>query len=431
MGMSVSGWILILAIAALAIRVAWILFARTIPISDFAEYDARGWGIAEGRGFVDANGSPSSFQGLGYPAFLAGVYLVWGHSILAAQIANALLGIATVLLTFLVARRLTIDGRALLAAALVAFMPSHILYSSVLATENLFTVLFLAFIWLMWPSPALRRYVVVVLIAGAILGLSWLVRPTLLLFPIALALMLAATRVSWKRAVATTAGVGMIALLVVTPWAARNVAKMDALTLDTAGGINFWIGNGPHSTGTYVVLPPDNPIDGYHNEADRNQAGFRLGLEYIVDQPIDWVAGFPKKFWHLWVSDRSAVNWSTQQTERSVPSVVPRTLEFLAQGYWMALALLMVAAILPTVTHPRAVTRMNVLIIGVFVYWSLFHFMGFGSGRFHLPVIPLMAIVAADIVCDMAGRLRDRVGWIPFGTSISTGFPRALQTRER
>jgi hypothetical protein len=254
-----------------------------------------------------------------------------------------------------------------------------------------------------------------ILIAGAILGLSWLVRPTLLLFPIALALMLAATRVPWKRAVAISAGVSVIAFLVVTPWAGRNVAKMDALTLDTAGGINFWIGNGPHATGTYVTLPLDNPIDEYHNEADRNQAGFRLGLEYIADQPIDWVAGFPKKFWHLWVSDRSAINWSTQQTERSVPSAVSRTLEFLAQGYWMVLALLMVPAILSTVTRPRAVTRMNVLIIGVFVYWTLFHFMGFGSGRFHVPVIPLMAIVAADIVCDMAWRLRGRAGWISSG----------------
>jgi 4-amino-4-deoxy-L-arabinose transferase-like glycosyltransferase len=96
---------------------------------------------------------------MGYPTFLAGVYFVWGHSVLAAQIANALLGVATVLLTFLVARRLTTDGRALLAAALVAFTPSHVLYSSVLATENLFTVLFMAFIWLMWPSPVLKRYV--------------------------------------------------------------------------------------------------------------------------------------------------------------------------------------------------------------------------------------------------------------------------------
>ena len=406
---SVHRWLLVLVLVSIAVRALWILYARTIPVSDFAEYDARAWRIAEGEGFVDSQGNPSSFQGVGYPAFLAGIYVVFGHSILAAQFANALLGGLTVFLTFGVARRLVSDGRALLAAAVIAFTPSHVLYSGVLATETLFTVLFIGLVWLVWPTPRLRGNWRLFLIAGVILGLSWLIRPTLMLFPIALVFMLVATRMRWRRAIGLSAAIGVIAGLVVVPWAARNASVMDTLSLDTAGGVNFWIGNGPHANGTYVRLPAGTEIDEYDKEADRNKAGFRLGLEYIADQPVDWVATFPRKFWHLWVSDMSAVNWSTQATERSISSSVSRVLEVMAQGYWMLLVLLMVPAILATVVRPKSASPLGVLVLGVLVYWSLFHFMGFGAGRFHLPVIPLIAIAASDQLYGIVGRVRDRV----------------------
>lgn len=406
---SIQRWLLVLVLVSIAVRVVWILYARTIPVSDFAEYDARGWRIAEGEGFVDSSGEPSSFQGVGYPAFLAGIYFVWGHSVLVAQFVNALLGGLTVFLTFAVARRMVSDSRALLAAAVIGFTPSQVLYSSVLTTETLFTVLFIGFIWLVWPGPRFRQNWRVLLVAGVILGLSWLIRPTLMLFPIALVLMLVATRMRWSRAISLSVGFGVVAILVVIPWAARNAVVMDTLSLDTAGGVNFWIGNGPHATGTYVKLPADNPIVEYDNEVDRNKAGFRLGLEYIADQPVDWVASFPQKFWHLWVSDMSAVNWSTQATERSIPSIIPQALEALAQGYYMLLVLLMAPAILVTVVRPKSASPLSVLVLGVLVYWSLFHFMGFGAGRFHFPVIPLIAIAAADQLYDIAGRVRKRV----------------------
>ena len=406
---SVHRWLLVLVLVSIVVRVAWILYVRTIPVSDFASYDARGWRIAEGEGFVDSRGEASSFQGVGYPAFLAGIYFVWGHSVLAAQFVNALLGGLTVLLTFGVARRLLSDRRALLAAAVVALTPSLIMYSSVLATENLFTVLFIGFLWLIWPTPRFRYNLSVLLLAGVLLGLSWLVRPTLVLFPIALVLMLMTIRTHWRRAIGLPVVVGVIALIVVIPWAVRNVVVMDTLSLDTAGGVNFWIGNGPHATGTYAKLPDDNPLDAYTTEAERNQAGFRLGLEYITDQPGDWVGDFPRKFWHLWVSDMSAVNWSTQATERTVSAAATRALEVVAQGYWMLLVLLMAPAILTAMARPKSASPLSVLVVGVLVYWSLFHFMGFGVGRFHIPVIPLIAIVAADLLYDLVGQARERV----------------------
>ena len=113
--------------------------------------------------------------------------------------------------------------------------------------------------------------------------------------------------------------------------------------------------------------------------------------------------------WHLWVSDMSAVNWSTQATERPIPSILPRALELLAQGYWTLLVLLMTPTLLVAMARPKSASRLSVLVLSVLMYWSLFHFMGFGGGRFHLPVIPIIAIASSVQMYDIAGRLRERI----------------------
>jgi 4-amino-4-deoxy-L-arabinose transferase-like glycosyltransferase len=117
-------WLALIFVASLVMRVVWISYVQSVPISDFAGYDRQGWNISEGLGYVTEDGQPTAYWPPGYAAFLGGIYLFFGHSWLAGQIANVLLGSSVVLLTFMIGRLLLPPFQARIATVLVAFSPS-------------------------------------------------------------------------------------------------------------------------------------------------------------------------------------------------------------------------------------------------------------------------------------------------------------------
>ena len=87
-------WLALIAGVALAVRVAWVLATVPMPNWDAADYDGRAWRLATGEGYVAPDGTPTAFRPVGYPAFLATIYAVFGHSWIAGYIANAILSTA-------------------------------------------------------------------------------------------------------------------------------------------------------------------------------------------------------------------------------------------------------------------------------------------------------------------------------------------------
>ena len=183
-------WLALIVGTALAIRVICVLAIQIEPIRDGAEYDRLALSILSGDGYVDANGVPDAFWPVGYPVFLATIYLVVGHSYLAAGIANALLGAIVVLLTYALAREALSSRVSLAAAGVTAFLPAHIVaYTPNLLTEMLHTVLVLTVLIATlrlarsstWKNAALL---------GFIIGVSVYVRPVLLFFPCAVLILL-------------------------------------------------------------------------------------------------------------------------------------------------------------------------------------------------------------------------------------------------
>ena len=89
---------------ALALRLAWI---SLIPIhleADWLEYDGYALRLAQ-TGVFSVDGRPTTVRVPGYPALLAAVYKVCGHSPKAGVLVNILLGIAIVALSYLLVRR--------------------------------------------------------------------------------------------------------------------------------------------------------------------------------------------------------------------------------------------------------------------------------------------------------------------------------------
>ena len=182
----------------------------------------------------------------GAPLLYGAVYYVTGgvHPT-AALVLVALLGTATILLTYLLARRFAGPAAGVVAALLAATYPTFIENNGRLLAEPV------ALFWLpaamlafFWASDGGRiwRW----LAPGALLGLTTLTRPEYLPF-VALFALLALARVAWRHRerglrAGLVPGLAAAALLtaafcgVLAPWTVRNYVVMDRFVPVTTGG---------------------------------------------------------------------------------------------------------------------------------------------------------------------------------------------------
>ena len=392
-------WVLVsFLLAAFCIRLFCVLAFQQPPGPDAASYDELGWRLATGQGYVDDEGTPTAYWPVGYPAWLAAVYLVWGHSWLAAGVMNAVLGTVIVFLTYWLARQFVSTRQAVLAAAIIAFLPSYVVaYTSNLRNETFYAVfVLLALITTIYAVRAPNWRTAILL--GIVIGLGVYVRPTLLLFPSVFGVLLLLhsfwhSGLTTKRALSLTILTGCIVLVTISPWTVRNFLAMDGLVLTaTNGGKTFYLGNGPGATGKHRRV--DMSVFSDRSEMTVYREGFRKGVENIVMDPLTWASILPVKVWYLWRSDISSM----------APNLLPEGhqshlggLRVMGQSYYTAIVL---AALVGLCTNnPLRYWRQpsTLLLILTLAYWTLFHMMFHGQGRFHMPMVPVIVVLGIHL----------------------------------
>lgn len=178
----------------------------------------------------------------GYIVFLAGVHLLHlgDGGVLALQI---LADCVTVLVIGAAAGRLR-TGLAVPAAAAAAVNPDQIIHCAVILSDSLALLPFALFVWALLGAlsqPTLRR----VALAGALLGLAALVRPTPLYFVPVLPLLVALA--GGNRRWIARVGAAVVALAasaaVLAPWYVRNgvVAGHYAYTDQSGVHALYWL----------------------------------------------------------------------------------------------------------------------------------------------------------------------------------------------
>jgi len=211
-----------LALLAFLLRVAPLALPIELVGPDSPSYTEPAEGLAAGRGYVEADGSPSLVRPPGYPAFLAAVYVACGGpSPLAARLAQALLGALCVPLLWDVLRRLRAgDGVALGGAALVAVDPIAIGQAPWLLREQL--LLFgVALAW--WTLVRFRGRARYLLGGLALAGLTLTHQLYVLAGPfLAASDVLAAPRGRRLRRLVPWVGAGVVVALALFGWARRN-----------------------------------------------------------------------------------------------------------------------------------------------------------------------------------------------------------------
>jgi len=213
------------------------------PTNDAFEYDYYGRSIAAGEGYGRSGyllqGGPAAIRGPGYPYLLGATYAVSGDSIDAARLLNAALGALTVLLVYLIAKRIWGRRTALLASAFTAIFPPLVLLSRDLVSESLFIPLELGAVLCALEfrrSGGAWRWAAA---AGGLCGLAILTRNTgfVLAIPIALGLWRSEDR-PLDRALAGPLVALVCAALTIAPWMLRDAAEFGRFVpVTTSGGI--------------------------------------------------------------------------------------------------------------------------------------------------------------------------------------------------
>jgi 4-amino-4-deoxy-L-arabinose transferase-like glycosyltransferase len=269
------------------------------PVYDATAYAAIAANLERGKGFtVGATATqPSSNYSPGLPLLVAGAYKVTGgvHERL-ARVILALLGTLSVLLAYLLGRRLcrllTLTGygrtnsasavAGLIAAAIVAIYPALLEYQGMLMSEPLAATLLsaavLAMLWAADRDSAIRW-----LLPGLLLGATAMVRPEYLGVALLLAVVVfsRAARHDWQRALVQALALCAGLILVVAPWMIRNAAALDRFVpISTGGGQVLF-------AGTY--LPSDGDPEKVGAEVVARHPGLfapadaqRLRLEQIL-----------------------------------------------------------------------------------------------------------------------------------------------------
>jgi 4-amino-4-deoxy-L-arabinose transferase-like glycosyltransferase len=240
---------------------------------------------------------------VGYSFFLSLFYRVFGAGLLVAPVLNALLGAAVVAVVHRLGRHFTTPERARFAAALVALHPGLIAYSPLVMTEVLATALLLTagLMLLAWPGTW-RAY----LGAGAVLGISTLVRPdSLLALPL---VVLMGRKPYGKHLVRSLAALGM-AFVVVLPWTYRNCQKLDGCALvSTNGGWNLAIG-AITPTGRFHTLKASDGCAVVTGQVQQDDCWRKVGQAKILANPGRWLGLIPKKLEQTYNHESYAVEY--------------------------------------------------------------------------------------------------------------------------
>ncbi len=397
---------------AFALRLAWVLITHWRPLfdDDAFRYDFTARALASGQGYIHLTGDPTAFWPPGYPVLLATAYVVFGEKVIVAQMLNVALGTATVWLAYLIGRRLFGRGPALLGAGIVACFPSLIFYTGVTLSEITFTFLALLAIYLLIvetqsgrprdPSAGSGQRLRLLLGAGLVLGLAALTRGQALLLPLVLVPFWLRSGVSWRRICPKLAALALGMGLIVAPWTARNAIQLHApVLIATNAGVDFWIGHHESATGDFgptggaqlVFSHPE--LDPVAGEVRVNNEGFEKGLSFAVTHPAqELVLPFKKLFW-LYYNDEEGLRWNEGHGGQDfLPGPVRDGLLALSNVYYFAVLglLLLGAGRWLSLREPG-----RLLLLSLVGYWTLIHLVFFGNPRFHAPVMPLVALLAA------------------------------------
>lgn len=424
-------------VVALVLRLIPVILARGLGIGldDMFQYDMLARSLASGNGFrwyaqedlnqlaafVDFDlssveeydpirGIPTSFRAPLYPTFLALVYFFSGTDFprfFAARLAQViLLGAPLAPLTYFVSKKLfpplrvgegsdmRSERSARIAAWVVACYPMLLVYPLGLGTENPFFILLLtSFLFLLTsierptafrPSTGLRASL---LLSGFFLGLTTLTRSVILPFVFAaFCLLLYLHRKHALLAVLSF-------LLIVTPWVIRNSLLHQKLTgVETSMGYNLYLGYHPQGNGSFVFGPSLDLLT-ILDDAERDRIGTEKAIEFIRSQPERFLPLAINRLGFFFGLEKRVLMYFYSN---NIIGYVPLPWLLTISGILLLPFVIISISAAFGLAYLRAKPA-HILLILLFVSYILPHVLILSEDRFHLALVPYIAILAGQV----------------------------------
>lgn len=401
-------WMVLIFLAALAIRSAYVLAAPRFD--PFLKAENGLWGdarfyhmiavnLAEGNGYTldpgitkDINIYPPLL-----PHFLAGVYLIFGPSVVAARLAQAVLGSLTAVILYLLGTRMfTSRAVGLLTALGAIFHPLLLVFAAWLYTETIYifllSVALLLFFYLL-KNPRM----ILAVGAGFIIGLSMLARPMLSAFaPFLLLWALLSIKNKW-RAVGISAVVVLAMFMTMLTWTLRNYwVSGEWALVRSYPAYYIWKQNNPLANGgvgtskefdqaAYDLLASQYVGFERLSEDEQNSKALEATVRWVWSDPLGYASLLGKKVLRFW----SPLALTISDNSRDVP--IPG---------WVATAVaipydafILVAVVGMVVAFKRRIPVLMAVIL--VVYFQLVTLLFSASTRYAMPIIPSMLLLAA------------------------------------
>lgn len=378
-------------LVGLGLRLGFVLSQRSDllfdhPVLDEAEYVKHARSLALGHGEDRPYWQP---PGIVY--VLAATFEVAGPGLVAPRIVQVLASVASLLLVFLIARRLFDDRKALVATAICA-LHGVLVYECYELLPATWIVLFdLLALWLLLRAVE-SRSMFDEFGAGLALGISAIFSPTIVPFAIPAAIVL-------RKPLSIALLVAGL-LLPIIPVTLRNYDHGgEFVPVSTNSGLNLYIGNNAEYPETFAMRP------GRHWEELTNEPNLhgattpgaastyfqKKAIGYLVDDPLGAIGLGAKKlylFCHGAEVPRDTDIYAARGTSLLLaPLVWPRPAHF-PDGLLIPAALLGIAALWSErrrLALPLALLATLAVITAAFIVTS----------RHRAPALPLFALFAA------------------------------------
>jgi len=365
--------------------------------SDFKDYDEMAWQWVLRGGYYNGE-HLTAYWPPGYSFFLSRIYLVFGHVPRLGAVANAFLAVPELLLSFLIMKRVFNEKVARWTLVLLAFFPSQILFTHLLASEALFNpLLLLSILLFVSADDRLSEKWYIMLVGGIALGTATLTRA------VSKFLLLVVIPYWWwhSRSVKRTARFALLALigfsLVVVPWMIRNYYAVGVAKINTNSGINLFIGNQPGAgMGYNAYLADQYDVNEPHREAYVDSVTWKRATDYIFEKPGAFLVRGIIKVAFFYAVDMDALIFDVIRSSNEQELNYSVVLSVLCESYYLIVMLVAVLGLGTFFRQKKSLRKPGAyLLLGVVLYWTGIHFVFYGSGRYHFPIIPIFCAFAA------------------------------------
>lgn len=386
--------LLLVLTVGLLLRILFISFHERPLFSDEKEYDQLAFSLAT-KASYSYDTTPTAYRPIGYPACVGLIYYISGHHLTLVKLLQALIDTASSFLIYLLLaghpERTRVFG-----AALWAFFAPAVFYSNLLLSETIFTFLFVLIARLLTRNDAGSTWRLVVL--GALLGLLTLIKPTIVVFLFVLPFLMRQFEIPLRKLSLTA----IAFILVLTPWLVRNYLVFGKVALSSNGGINLMIGNNATSTGAYKYDFDPAIFHDAKGEFEIDREAFRSAAGYIASNPVTSAFTAAKKIARLFESEGAllvmtfhdapedvATHYGTKYASLPLPWILLTNFSYF---------IIVLGSVFGFLSADKG--RLWWIVLAAFFSWLVVHAVFFGGGRFHFPLMPLIAVYAAQFLSE-------------------------------